>query len=269
MNGVIGMIQLLEDSDLDRRQREYAEVIRSSADALLVVINDLLDYAKIEAGKLELERVEMDLAAHVEEVATSQAATAAAKDLELIVDLDPDLAQRVLGDPGRLRQALSNLVSNAIKFTKAGGRIGVSARRTGAQIALSVEDTGMGIPEEDAKRVFDTFVRGKDKHGRPAGAGLGLALVRQIARRHKGDAAIEATAGGTAFVVPGARRRNSRRWCPGSRRSRGRCWSLLGSCWLPRMLGGCGAPPRRTASYPAARGTDHERHRAPVGAVSP
>jgi len=197
MNGVIGMVQLLQDTDLDRRQREYVEVIRASADALLVVINDLLDYSKIEAGKLELERIEMDLGAHVEEVATSQAAAAAAKELELVVDLAPDLPDRVLGDPGRLRQALANLVSNAIKFTKA-GEVVISARReatapagagaSGDRVRFEVRDTGVGVAPEALARLFQPFTQADASTARQyGGTGLGLSIVKRLAELMGGE----------------------------------------------------------------------------------
>jgi CheY-like chemotaxis protein len=188
MNGVIGMVQLLQDTDLDRRQREYVEVIRASADALLVVINDLLDYSKIEAGKLELERIEMDLCAHVEEVAASQAAAAAAKELELVVDLAPDLPQRVLGDPGRLRQALANLVSNAIKFTRA-GEVVISARNeAGDRIRFEVRDTGIGLAPEVLARLFQPFTQADASTARQyGGTGLGLSIVKRLAELMGGE----------------------------------------------------------------------------------
>jgi signal transduction histidine kinase/CheY-like chemotaxis protein/HPt (histidine-containing phosphotransfer) domain-containing protein len=199
MNGVIGMVQLLQDTDLDRRQREYVEVVRASADALLVVINDLLDYSKIEAGKLELERVEMDLAAHVEEVAATQAAAAAAKELELVVDLATDLPQRVLGDPGRLRQALANLVSNAIKFTKA-GEVVVAVRRAGDVggnvpgaaaadlLRFEVTDTGIGLAPEVLARLFRPFTQADASTARQyGGTGLGLSIVKRLAELMGGE----------------------------------------------------------------------------------
>jgi signal transduction histidine kinase len=101
----------------------------------------------------------------------------------------------IQADERRLKHALFNLVGNAIKFTPAGGRVSISALRAGQQVAISVEDTGMGIPEEDAKRVFDTFVRGKDKHGRAAGAGLGLALVRSLIELHGGRVEMHSSPG--------------------------------------------------------------------------
>ncbi|HXV40822.1 MAG TPA: response regulator [Steroidobacteraceae bacterium] len=194
MNGVIGMVQLLQDTDLDRRQREYVEVIRASADALLVVINDLLDYSKIEAGKLELERIEMDLSAHVEEVATAQAAAAAAKELELVVDLAPDLPERVLGDPGRLRQALANLVSNAIKFTPT-GEVVISARPETAgsggrddRIRFEVRDTGIGLAPEILARLFQPFTQADASTARQyGGTGLGLSIVKRLAELMGGE----------------------------------------------------------------------------------
>src|SRR5690606_15269927 len=120
MNGIIGMTGLLLDTELDRVQRDYAETIRASADSLLTILNDILDFSKIEAGKLDIEHLELDIRSNVDDVGSIMAFQAAAKGLELIVNVRPEVPERVIGDPQRIRQCLLNLVGNAIKFTQSG-----------------------------------------------------------------------------------------------------------------------------------------------------
>ena len=200
MNGIIGMTGLLLDTQLDRTQRDYAETIRSSADSLLTVINDILDFSKIEAGKLELESIELDLRANVEDVGSAMAFQAATKGLELIVNVEPQITTRVLGDPQRLRQCLVNLVSNAIKFTKTGEIvIEVHAKENGdgdPLIHFEVRDTGMGIAPKTLQTLFQPFVQADSSTTRHfGGTGLGLSIVRRLVELMGGEIGVSSKVG--------------------------------------------------------------------------
>jgi two-component system sensor histidine kinase/response regulator len=201
MNGVIGMTELLLDTPLTSAQREFAETIRTSATTLLGIINDILDYSKIEAGKLEIERVPVHVRDCVEDVGMAMAVHAAAKELELIVNVDPGVPDRVLGDPTRLRQMLTNLISNAIKFTQQGEVVvevfPLALQNGRALLSFEVRDTGIGMPEEVMARLFEPFVQADDSSTRNyGGMGLGLAIVRRLVNLMGGKIDVSSRPGG-------------------------------------------------------------------------
>jgi len=185
MNGIIGMTSLMLDTSLDRTQRDYADTIRASADSLLTVINDILDFSKIEAGKLDIEYIDMDLPGNIEDIGATMAFQAAAKSLELIVNVHPDVPTRVLGDPQRIRQCLINLLGNAIKFTREGeitAEVSVVGREEGrVRTRFEVRDTGIGIAPQTLEALFEPFVQADSSTTRHyGGTGLGLSIVRRL-----------------------------------------------------------------------------------------
>jgi two-component system sensor histidine kinase/response regulator len=205
MNGIIGMTRLLLDTSLDATQRDFAETIRGSADSLMFIINDILDFSKIEAGKLDIESLEMDVRGNVEEVGTVMAFQAAAKNLELIVNVHPDVPRHALGDPQRIRQCLINLIGNAIKFTRSGEIVcEVSVRErsaAGVRLRFSVRDTGIGIAPGTLNSLFEPFVQADSSTTRHfGGTGLGLSIVRRLVQMMGGVTDVESQPGeGSTF----------------------------------------------------------------------
>jgi signal transduction histidine kinase/DNA-binding response OmpR family regulator len=184
MNGVIGMTGLLLDTDLDQEQREYTETIRHSGDSLLTVINDILDFSKIEAEKLTIEPLGFDLQAMIKDLADSLASAADEKKIDLVVRHVPGVPTRVIGDPGHIRQVLTNLVANAIKFTAEGHvLINIDAEEQTCdmvRLRASVEDSGIGIPQERLEHIFGKFTQADTSTTRQfGGTGLGLAICKQ------------------------------------------------------------------------------------------
>lgn len=205
LNGVIGMTGLLLDTELDSEQRDYAETARASGETLLSVINDVLDFSKIEAGRLDLEIIDFDLRSAVEETLEVVAATAHAKDIEIAALIDPEVPLGVRGDPGRFRQVLSNLVSNAIKFTET-GEVVVKVDLVGEAEAVidvrtEVIDTGIGIEADKIDLLFQSFAQADASTTRRyGGTGLGLAISKQLVEMQGGEIGAMSTPGqGSTF----------------------------------------------------------------------
>lgn len=207
MNGVLGMADLLHRTELDDRQARFVSNIRASGENLLLVINDVLDFSKIESGVFQLDVAEFDLRHAVEGQVSLLASAKQNADVECVVSIAPDVPATVRGDAGRLRQILTNLVGNAIKFTSVGTiAIRLKVLEVGPEdvrVRLSVSDTGIGIAEEDQARLFNSFEQADNSASRKyGGTGLGLSIVRQLAEKMNGTAGVKSTPGeGSTFWV--------------------------------------------------------------------
>ncbi len=207
LNGVLGMTGLLLDTPLAAEQREYAEMARSSGQSLLCLIDDILDVSKIEAGRLDLELIDVDVHRLIDDVTDSVALRAAQKDLEFVVDIDPAAARHYRGDPSRLKQILLNLLSNAVKFTER-GEIGLAFETSAGPdqrttLMFTVWDSGIGIPPHSIGTLFMPFTQADSSTTRKfGGTGLGLTIARQLAEAMDGTISVESLVGaGTTFRV--------------------------------------------------------------------
>ena len=216
MNGIIGMIGLLLDSKLSSAQREYAETVRSSAESLLAIINNILDFSKIEAGKMRMEIVEFSVRDTVQEVAELLAERAQSKSLELVCDIPPTFPSALLGDPGRIRQILTNLIDNALKFTERGDIVLrvrlLDLDESNAQLHFSITDTGVGISEESQQRLFQAFSQADGSTTRKyGGTGLGLTISKQLAEMMGGSIGVisEPEAGSTFWFTTRVQKQSS------------------------------------------------------------
>ncbi|MER9655930.1 PAS domain-containing protein [Mesorhizobium sp. M0152] len=223
MNGVLGMAELLAKSNLDPKQKTFTDIIVKSGNALLTIINDILDFSKIDAGQLVLDPAPFNLAEAIEDVATLVSTRAKEKDLELIVRIEPGLESLFIGDVGRIRQIVTNLLGNAVKFTEEGHvLVDVTGERVpaGTSLTISVTDTGIGIPEGKLKQVFEKFSQvDTSSTRRHEGTGLGLAITSRLVELMGGDIGVESAEGkGSTFwftvTLPRAGQLNGQRITP-------------------------------------------------------
>lgn len=208
MNGVLGMLGLLTNSDLTTEQAHKVNIAQSSANSLLTLINDILDFSKIEAGKLELEYIDFNLRDLLEKIAESIALSAQRKNVEIILDLTDVHVSSVKSDPGRIRQILTNILSNAIKFTEQ-GEIVIKAKLEPAEkdshfvFRCKIQDTGIGIPKEKISMLFDAFSQVDTSTTRKyGGTGLGLSIIKKLCKLLNGDVTVSSKFGvGSCFEI--------------------------------------------------------------------
>jgi two-component system sensor histidine kinase/response regulator len=207
MNGIIGLTGLVLESNLNKSQRDYLEMVKSAADALLLIINDILDFSKIEAGKTVIESIAFDLGKLVLEAMRTISLRAQQNGLELVLDDDPRLPRTVIGDPGKIRQMLMNLLGNALKFTKAGEVVLRSklldATDERIRLQISVADTGIGISQNKLDLIFDAFEQGDGSTTRRfGGTGLGLSITKGLIENMGGTIKVESEVGkGSVFTL--------------------------------------------------------------------
>jgi two-component system, sensor histidine kinase and response regulator len=210
LNGVIGMTDLALETELTREQREYMQTVKLSADSLLSVINDILDFSKIEAGKMDLEEIRYDLRECLESVVKTLALQADEKNLELLCDINPEIPDTLLGDPNRVRQVITNLLGNAIKFTAQGEvSLHVSSRPAaagGQELHFTVSDTGIGIAPAKLQTIFESFSQADSSTTRVyGGSGLGLTISKHLIELIGGKIWIESEVGKGShfhFTIP-------------------------------------------------------------------